>query len=262
MQVTVLGCGGSAGVPMLGGPDGAGDWGRCDPTEPRNRRSRSSILIQGSDGQRLLVDAGPDLRQQLLANRIGRVDALLVTHGHADHIMGLDEFRPLNRVLGAAIPVLATPETLAGLEARFDYVFRPPTPPSFFRPALTPVPVEPGQTVEVAGLAVRLFRQDHKVMDTLGLRIGNFAYSTDVVAMPEESMELLHGLDTWIVGCFQRRPHAVHAHVEAVRVWVERLQPRRTILTHMGHDMDWAWMRENLPPGLEAAYDGLSFDVG
>lgn len=261
MKVTILGCGGSAGVPMLGGPDGAGDWGACDPAEPRNRRGRSSILIEAPDGQRLLIDAGPDLRNQLLANRIGRVDALLVTHGHADHIMGLDEFRPLNRAIGAAIPVYATEITLEELKARFDYAFRAPTPPAFFRPALTPIPVRPGQVVEAAGLPVQLYRQDHKVMETLGLRIGNFAYSTDVVRMPEESLEQLHGLDTWVVGCFQRRPHAVHAHLDLVREWVERLRPRRTVLTHMGHDLDWSWLGQNLPEGIEAAYDGLILDV-
>lgn len=261
LKVTILGCGGSAGVPMLGGPDGAGDWGVCDPAEPRNRRSRSSILIEAAGGQRLLIDAGPDLRHQLLANRIGRVDALLVTHAHADHIMGLDEFRPLNRAAGAAIPVYAAEATLAELKARFDYAFRPPTPPSFFRPALTPLRVQPGQAVDMAGLPVRLFRQDHKVMDTLGLRIGNFAYSTDVVMMPEESLAQLEGLDTWVVGCFQRGPHPVHAHLGMVREWVARLRPRRTVLTHMGHDLDWSWLGQNLPEGIEAAYDGLVLDV-
>jgi len=261
LKVTILGCGGSAGVPMLGGLDGGGDWGACDPAEPRNQRSRSSILVEGADGRRLLVDAGPDLRRQLLANRIGYVDALLVTHGHADHIMGLDEFRPLNRAMGAAIPVYATPETLATLEARFDYAFRPSTAPAFFRPALLPVPVEVGQVVEVAGLSVRLFQQDHKVMETLGLRIGDFAYSTDVVAMPEESMALLQDLDTWIVDCFQRRPHPVHAHFERVLEWVARLRPRRTVLTHMGHDMDWGWMKANLPAGIEPAHDGLILNI-
>jgi phosphoribosyl 1,2-cyclic phosphate phosphodiesterase len=261
LKVRILGCGGSAGVPLLGGPDGSGDWGLCDPAEIRNRRSRSSILLEGTNGQRLLVDAGPDLRSQLLANRIGRIDALLVTHGHADHIMGLDEVRPLNRALGAAIPVFSTEETLAELKGRFEYIFRAPTAPAFFRPALTPQPIMPGQVVEIAGLSVRLFRQDHKVMDTLGLRIGDFAYSTDVVEMPEESFAVLGGLQTWIVGCFQRRPHPVHAHLERVLQWVDRLKPQRTILTHMGTDLDWDWMRDNLPAGVEAAYDGLSLQI-
>ncbi|MBO1075290.1 MBL fold metallo-hydrolase [Roseomonas marmotae] len=246
---------------MLGGPDGSGDWGRCDPNEPRNRRSRSSALIESEDGRALLVDAGPDLRQQLLASRVQRVDALVVTHGHADHIMGLDEFRPLNRIMGRAIPAFGTSDTLDELRRRFDYVFLEPTPPAFYRPALTQQAIEPSGVWEMAGFPVQVFIQDHKVMETLGLRIGAFAYSTDVVAMPEDSFAQLEGLDTWVVGCFQRKPHPVHAHLDLVMSWVERLKPRRTVLTHMGTDLDWAWMREHLPEGIEAAHDGLVLNV-
>jgi phosphoribosyl 1,2-cyclic phosphate phosphodiesterase len=241
---------------MLGGADGAGEWGACDPAEQRNRRTRSAIVLEGAEGHQLLVDAGPDLRAQLLASRVRKVDALLVTHGHADHIMGLDEVRPINRIIGKAIPAYGTEQTLRELKTRFDYVFRDPTPPAFYRPAVTPIPVQPGQTVEMAGLPVRLFRQDHKVMDTLGLRVGRFAYSTDVVAMPEKSLAQLTGLHTWVVDCFQRQPHPVHAHLEMVLHWVRLLKPERTVLTHMGTDMDWAWMQANLPPGVEPAHDG------
>jgi phosphoribosyl 1,2-cyclic phosphate phosphodiesterase len=260
-KVKILGCGGSAGVPMVGGVDGLGDWGECDPQEPRNIRTRASIVLEAADGQRLLVDAGPDLRGQLLANGIGRVEALLVTHGHADHIMGMDEIRPLNRTLGAVIPVFTDEQTLGELKTRFEYIFRPSTAPVFYRPALEPRIVTVGQVVEIAGMPVQLFRQDHKVLDTLGLRVGSFGYSTDVVAMPEESFAALEGVDTWMVDCFQRNPHSVHAHLEMVLEWAARLKPRRTVLTHMGTDMDWAWMQANLPPGIEAAYDGMVLDI-
>lgn len=265
IEVTLLGCGGSAGVPLIGGANGRGDWGACDPAEPRNRRTRSSALIRSMAGaarsERLLVDTGPDMREQLLACGVPRVDAILYTHAHADHILGLDDVRILNRICGRPLDAFGSVETLADLQRRFDYAFRPWRPPGFFRPVLVPRPVEPGQTVSTCGLELQLFEQDHKVMRTLGLRVGGFGYSTDVVALDEAAFAALRGVDTWVVDCFQRGPHVTHAHLELALAWAERVGARRTVLTHMGNDMDWAWMLRRLPPGVEPAHDGMVLTV-
>ena len=260
LQVTVLGCGGSAGVPQIGGADGRGDWGQCDPTEARNRRTRSSIVIKG-DGGSLLVDTSPDMREQLLACAIARVDAILFTHAHADHIIGLDDVRGLNRTAGRPLEVYGTRETLDEIGRRFDYAFRPWQPPLFFRPVLEPRVIEPGGEIVAAGLQIKLFQQDHGFIPTLGLRVGNFAYSTDVVALDDTAFEALTGVDTWLVGCFQREPHKTHADLHTVLSWVERLRPRRTILTHMGSDLDWAWLKSQLPPNIEPAHDTQNLDI-
>ena len=257
MRVVLLGCGGSAGVPQLGGVDGRGDWGACDPAEPRNRRTRASIVIEGADGQRLLVDTGPDMRMQLLAAGVPRVDALLFTHSHADHITGLDDVRILNRIANVPLPAFATQATLDDLARRFDYAFQPWRPPGFFRPVMVPQPIQFGSSVEIAGMMVRVFEQDHRVVKTVGLRIGSFAYSTDVVALDAAAFDVLHGVDTWIVGCFQRTPHSTHAHVDRVLEWSQRVGARRTILTHMGPDLDWTWLTARLPSGVEPGWDGL-----
>ncbi|GAA4493311.1 MBL fold metallo-hydrolase [Gluconacetobacter tumulicola] len=258
MELLVLGCGGSAGVPMIGGPDGRGDWGICDPAEPRNCRTRASVLLRGDDGQAVLIDTGPDLRAQLLAQGIDRFDAILYTHAHSDHIAGLDEVRAINRVIDRPLPVLATPPVLADLEARFNYAFRPWSPPGFYRPVVVPREVHAGQTVDIAGLRLTLFEQIHGRTLSLGVRCGTIAYSTDVVDLPEEAFAALAGVETWLVDCFQRSsPHNAHAWLDRVLEWRARLMPRRVILTHMGTDMDWTWMRDNLPEGVEAAFDGL-----
>jgi len=261
MKITILGCGGSAGVPHVGGDDGGGDWGACDPSEARNRRTRSAIVIEGDSGERLLVDTPPDLRTQLLACRIGQVDAVLFTHAHADHITGLDELRILNRVVDRPLDAFATEPVLEELRRRFDYAFRPWKPSGFFRPVLTPQAVAPGDRVETCGLDLTVFRQDHRVVETLGLRAGGFAYSTDVVALDEPAFAALAGVDTWLVGCFQRTPHSTHAHVDLVLSWSRRLKVRRTVLTHMGIDLDWSWLRRNLPPGAEPAQDGQTLEI-
>jgi phosphoribosyl 1,2-cyclic phosphate phosphodiesterase len=260
MRVTLLGTGGSAGVPMIGGADGRGEWGACDPREPRNRRTRTSILLE-RNGSVLLVDTPPDLREQLLAAGVRRVDAILYTHAHADHITGLDEVRILNRLAGRPLPAFATETTLAELKRRFGYAFEPWQPPGFFRPVLTTQPVAPGETLTAAGMEVRVFDQDHGFLHTLGLRVNGFAYSTDVVTLGEEAFAARAGVDTWVVGCFQRHPHQTHAWLGRVLEWVERVRPRRTVLTHMGIDMDWAWLQRHLPQGVEAGFDGAVLEI-
>jgi phosphoribosyl 1,2-cyclic phosphate phosphodiesterase len=263
MHVTLLGTGASAGVPMIGGADGAGDWGACDPAEPRNRRTRTSIVIQKAQGgPRLLVDTGPDLRAQLLACGVPRIDAILYTHAHADHITGLDDVRILNRIANRPLDAYATEATLAELAQRFPYAFRPWDPPGFYRPVLTGHPIAPGGRQTIAGLDVAVFEQNHGRVRTLGLRTGGFGYSTDVVALDEAAFAALAGIDTWVVDCFQRLgPHSTHAHLALVVRWTERLQPRRVVLTHMGTDMDWGWLAANLPPGMEAGFDGQVLEV-
>jgi phosphoribosyl 1,2-cyclic phosphate phosphodiesterase len=261
LRATLLGCGGSGGVPLLGGAGGRGNWGQCDAAEPRNRRTRTAALLEDETGRRLLIDAGPDLRSQFLANGIDRLDAVVFTHTHADHILGLDELRMINRLRGDTLDAFGSYQTLAELKSRFDYAFRPPTPPVFTRPALVPRAVAPGEVVAMAGLKVRVLRQDHRVMETLGFRVGSFAYSTDVVTLPEETLTALEGLDTWVVGCLQRARHPVHANIERVLEWVARLRPRRTILTHMSLDLDWAWLVANLPAGVEPGFDGMVIEA-
>ena len=261
MRVTILGCGGSAGVPQLGGADGRGDWGACDPAEPRNRRTRSSIVIEGADGRRLLVDTGPDMRTQMLAAGVSQVDAVLFTHSHADHITGLDDVRILNRIAKKPLAAHATQATLNDVMRRFDYAFLPWRPPGFFRPVMEPQPFEYGDRLEVAGMQIQVFEQDHYVMKTAGLRVGPFGYSTDVVALNEAAFDHLRGVEVWVVGCFQRARHTTHANVEQVIEWAQRVGARRTILTHMGPDLDHAWLCKRLPAGMEPGHDGLVLEL-
>jgi phosphoribosyl 1,2-cyclic phosphate phosphodiesterase len=258
VKVVLLGTGGSAGVPFIGGTDGTGNWGACDPGEPRNRRTRTSIVVESDTGERLLVDTSPDMRSQLLDCRVPRIDAVLFTHAHADHVVGLDDVRMLNRIVDRPLDAFATRPTLDELGRRFGYAFRPWQPPGFFRPVLVPREVNAGEMVEAAGMNVQLFEQNHGFVTSLGLRIGGFGYSTDVVGLDDAAFNALEGVDTWVVGCFLRKgPHKTHADLAQVLAWHDRVRPRRTVLTHMGNDMDWAWMRANLPDGIEAGHDGM-----
>ncbi|MDE8348037.1 MAG: MBL fold metallo-hydrolase [Acidocella sp.] len=258
LRVTLLGVGGSAGSPQIGGEDGAGDWGTLDPTEPRNRRTRPSIVIENPEGKRLLVDTGPDLRLQLTDCKIPGIDAVLYTHAHADHIAGLDEIRILNRLLGGPMPTYATKAVFADLEKRFDYAFKPWNGSGFYRPVLATQTIEAGQTVEILALPVQLLEQDHGYITTLGLRVGGFAYCTDVVRLDETALAALQGLEVLVIDCFTNgQPHPTHANLERVLSWVNQLRPVRTILTHMGPTMDYQTLLKELPKGVEPGFDGL-----
>ncbi|CAA7624503.1 MBL fold metallo-hydrolase [Magnetospirillum sp. SS-4] len=255
MKVTILGCGGAAGVPGI-----SMGWGACDPSNPRNRRRRASILVESGD-TRILVDTSPDLRDQLLDADTRMVDAVIYTHDHADHLHGIDDLREINRVTRQWLPVWGSASVLATAQARFPYAFEPLSQLGEFiyRPLLEPHEIT--GPFSVGGIEVIPFDQDHGYSRTLGLRFGPVAYSTDVVDIPEDSFAALDGLDLWIIGCLVDYPHATHAHVDKALEWIERVRPRRAVLTHMGSRLDYETLRSTLPPWVSPAHDGLVIEI-
>lgn len=251
MKAVILGCGTSSGVPRVGN-----HWGACDPENPKNRRRRSSILVEHA-GTRILIDTSPDLREQLLDAEIDRVDAVFYTHDHADHTHGIDDLRHLAYAADGRIPVYADAATLAVLMKRFDYVFISQSG----YPAICDAHEITGPTT-VRGLEVTPFGQRHGGVDTLGFRIGGLAYSTDLNGLPEASFAALADLDVWIVDALRYKPHPTHTHLEQTLSWIERVKPRRAILTHMTWDMDYETLKHELPDRVEPAYDGMVISVG
>ena len=254
MKVTVLGCGASWGVPAIGP-----DWGRCDPADPRNRRRRGSLLVE-SRGAALLIDTSPDLREQLLDAGVGRLDAVLLTHAHADHLHGIDDIRMVNQLVGKPIPLFANAETLGEVERRFGYALQPAVPGRpLYRPALEPHPIE-GPFV-AAGVRVVPFAQSHGYSTTLGFRIGRAAYSTDVTELDEDAFAALSGIELWIVDCLRRQPHPTHSHLAKTLAWIERVRPSRAVLVHMDQSLDYRELSAELPPGVEPGRDGLAIEL-
>jgi phosphoribosyl 1,2-cyclic phosphate phosphodiesterase len=235
-------------------------WGRCDPTNPRNRRRRPSILIQEA-GTTILVDTSPDLREQLLDAGVRRLDAVLYTHAHADHLHGIDDLREVNRAMKGPIDVYATRRTLDEIAERFDYVFKPlpEDTRTIWKPWLRPHAVT--GPFAVGPLEVIPFEQDHGYAPSTGFRFGRVAYSTDLVDLPEESLEKLEGLDLWLVGCLLDEPHPTHVHVAKALVWVERLKPKFTLITHMSPWLDYDALSAQLPAHVAPAFDGQVMEV-
>lgn len=254
MKVTILGCGGSGGVPLIGN-----NWGACDPTNPRNRRTCVSILVE-EGGTALMVDTGPDMREQLLRADVKRLDAILYTHAHADHTHGIDNIRSLNWLLGKPVPLYADQATMDDLKLRFAYIFDDDRPVNarFYRPSVETHIIDPAATPITFGpINVRSFAQPHGKMTSLGFRFNDFGYSTDVGALTDEAFECLKGIKVWVVDAIREKPHHTHANVDLALEWIDRVKPERAYLTHMDQSLDYATLKARLPANVEPCYDGL-----
>ena len=265
LKVTVLGCGSSGGVPRVGG-----DWGACDPGNPRNRRRRCSILLTrsgdsnpGSETQ-LLIDTSPDMREQVLSAGVSRLDGVWYTHEHADHTHGIDELRGYFIRQRQRIPVWADMQTGDMLRTRFAYCFSP-LPGSDYPPILDLRLLTHGQTVVTSGpggdISGTAFPVRHGNITALGFRIGNFAYTPDINGVPAESEKWLENLDIWLVDALRPKAHPSHFSLPETLDWIRRKKPKRAILTNMHIDFDFVTLARELPEYVEPAFDGMTFDI-
>lgn len=263
LEFTILGCGSSGGVPRADG-----NWGACDPANPLNRRTRCSLLVRRlgggpSEETTILVDTAPDLVRQTSAAGAKRLDAVLMTHEHADQAHGIDDIRAFALRQRQKLPVYMCARTREVLHRRFGYIFESQA----YYPAIGEAVAMPesGESFMISGpsgdIPVVAFDQEHGELTSLGFRFGPVAYSSDVAHLPEASMAALEGLDVWIVDALRETPHPTHAHLERTLEWIWRLKPRRAILTNLHVDMDYETLRAKLPEGVEPAYDGLRFEA-
>jgi phosphoribosyl 1,2-cyclic phosphate phosphodiesterase len=260
---TIMGCGSSGGVPRIGG-----HWGACDPDDPRNRRRRCSLLIEGRTGDseptRIVIDTGCDLREQLLSADVDRIDAVLYTHEHADHTHGIDDLRVLALNNRKRIDVYFSHEAGQRIVSSFSYCFTAP-PGSGYPPILNQNLITAGVPLTVQGpggdITLLPFRQDHGEIFSLGFRIGTFAYSCDLSGIPEESADAVSGLDVWILDALRPAPHPSHLSLGEALEHVDRYAPREAVLTNLHIDLDYAETDRITPAHVRPAYDGLKIDV-
>lgn len=260
LRYTILGCGSSGGVPRLGGY-----WGDCNPANPKNRRRRCSMLVERiteAGVTRVLIDTGPDMREQLLSAGVGTLDGVVYTHSHADHVHGLDDLRQIVFNTRKRLPVWADAPTRDALISRFGYAFVQPEG-SPYPPILTLHSLKGPFEVTGAGGPIRFepFTADHGSMEALGFRIGTLAYLPDAVAIPEESWPLLAGLEVFVVDALRRTPHPTHAHLALALDWIERAAPKRGVLTNMHIDLDYDAVEAETPAHITPAFDGMVIDL-
>jgi phosphoribosyl 1,2-cyclic phosphate phosphodiesterase len=256
LRFTILGCGSSGGVPRLGG-----DWGDCDPTNPKNRRRRCSLLVEritNTGITRALIDTSPDMREQLLSARVGDLDGVVYTHSHADHVHGIDDLRQIVFNTRRRLPVWADQPTETALMDRFGYAFTQPAG-SLYPPILDMNPISGPFAIAGEGgeITFRPFEVDHGSMVALGFRVGNLAYLPDVLAIPDAAWAELQGLDCWIVDALRRKPHPTHAHLALTLDWIAQVKPAQAVITNMHIDLDYETLADELPPSIVPAYDGL-----
>ena len=263
LRFTILGCGSSPGTPRIGG-----DWGSCDPAEPRNRRRRAALLIEriapGGARTVVVVDTGPDFRDQMLSAGIGWADGVVYTHAHADHIHGIDDLRSFVINGRRRVDIYADEATAARLHDAFGYCFRTP-PGSSYPPILNDHRIRPGEAFRIDGpggpIELLPYAQQHGSIVSLGFRVGRFAYSSDVSKMPEESIPLLEDLDVFVVDALKDVPHPSHLSVSEAVALSTRIGAQRTLLTHMDIDLDYRRLLAKLPPGIEPCHDGLVIEL-
>jgi phosphoribosyl 1,2-cyclic phosphate phosphodiesterase len=257
MKLTILGCGGSAGVPLIGC-----NCAVCSSANPKNARTRASVLFETAAGTRILVDASPDLRTHALRAGIASIDALILTHAHADHCHGLDDVRSFNYHKNAAIELYADAPTMEEVQQRFAYIFKAHQHQfGWYKPEFHCHTVASSTThLTIADADVCLFPQTHGRVTTLGVRIGDMAYSTDVNHLTDEAFNALHGVRIWVVDCLRPSPSPTHAHLELTLKWIARVRPERAILTHMSHEFDYEILSASLPKGVEMAWDGMTIE--
>ena len=259
MKLIMLGSGTSTGVPRIGGEDGP-DWGSCDPAEPRNTRSRVSIVVESAAGKRILVDTSPDLRSQLIANDIHRLDAVVWTHDHADHCHGIDDLRPMRYGRGGPLPGYAAEETLRRLRNRFGYVFAG----QFGYPTI--VNLEPLERIRMAaGFGIGWCIMPHGPANSTGFRFDcdgkSVGYATDFSEITRETVALFMGCDLLVVDCLRREPHPTHANLGMALELVEATRAARAVLTHLDRSMDYAALSAEIPAHIMVGYDGLRIDI-
>lgn len=256
-EFVFLGTGTSHGIPVVGCSCSV-----CQSTDPRNQRTRPSVALL-TDGGNVLIDTTPELRIQLLRERIGRIHAVLYTHGHADHVHGFDDLRVFPRYLGGPLPIYCDDHVARRLKHSFSYAFeqKASSLPDGSIPKVHLVRIEPGRFFEVCGLRVLPIPLMHGRHPILGFRFGGIAYCTDVSYIPPESLEMLRGLDVLVLDALRYDPHPTHFSVEQALEVVQELSPRMTYFTHMCHHIDHAELEDRLPPHVRLAYDGLRLDV-